>query len=71
MCLIYGESLTNKNDKPNVNDGGARDPKKEEPRAIKMAKELQKDKRESAQLDVDPEQVLEEQEKRQPQSTDE
>jgi hypothetical protein len=32
---------------------------------------LQKDKRESAQLDVDPEQVLEEQEKRQPQSTDE
>ena len=70
MCLIYGESLTNKNDKPNVNDGGARVPKKEEPRAIKMAKELQKDKRESAQLDVDPEQVLEEQEKRQPQSTD-
>ena len=52
-------------------DGGGRDPKKEEPRAIKMAKELQKDKHESAQLDVDPEQVLEEQEKRQPHSTDE
>ncbi|MGB6671154.1 MAG: hypothetical protein WBE34_01840 [Candidatus Nitrosopolaris sp.] len=40
-------------------------------RAIKMAKELQKDKHESAQLDVDPEQVLEEQEKKQPHSTDE
>ena len=63
--------MTNKNDKSNVSDGGARDPKKEEPRAIKMAKELQKDRRESALLDVDPEQVLEEQEKRQPQSTDE
>jgi hypothetical protein len=41
--------------------------KKEEFRAIKMAKELQKDKRELEQLDVDPEQVLEEQEK--PQTT--
>jgi len=43
----------------------------EEPRAIKIAKELQKEQRESEQLDVDPEQVLEEQETRQPQSIDE
>jgi hypothetical protein len=36
-----------------------------------MAKELQKEKRESEELNIDPEQVLEEQEKRQPQSADE
>jgi hypothetical protein len=35
------------------------------------AKEQQKEQRESKQLDVDPEQILEEQEKRQPQSSDE
>jgi hypothetical protein len=45
--------------------------KKEEPKAIKMARELQKVNRESEQLDVHAEQVLEEQEKRQPQSVDE
>ncbi len=56
----------------NDDDDRAVHPKKEEePRAIKMAKQLQKDKRESEQLNVDPEQVLEEQEKRQPQSIDE
>jgi hypothetical protein len=36
-----------------------------------MAKELQKEQRELEELDVDPEQVLEEQETRQPHSTDE
>ena len=36
-----------------------------------MAKELQKEQRESEELDVDPEQVLKEQETRQPQSIDE
>jgi hypothetical protein len=55
----------------NDNDEVERDPKKEEPKAIKMARELQKENRESEQLDVHPEQVLEEQEKRQPQSVDE
>ena len=56
----------------NANGNGALDPKnEEEPRAIKIAKELQKEQRESEQLDVDPEQVLEEQETRQPQSIDE
>jgi hypothetical protein len=53
--------MTHENDNPNANDDGALDPKNdEEPRAIKIAKE--------EQLDVDPEQVLEEQETRQPQS---
>ncbi|MDQ6863458.1 MAG: hypothetical protein M3044_06510 [Thermoproteota archaeon] len=55
----------------NADDEGEPDPKKEEPKAIKIAKELQKEQRESKQLDVDPEQVLEQQEKRQPQSSDE
>jgi hypothetical protein len=61
--------MTHENDNPNANGNGALDPKNdEEPRAIKIAKELQKEQRESEQLDVDPEQVLEEQETRQPQS---
>ncbi|PWU79806.1 MAG: hypothetical protein DLM72_15405 [Candidatus Nitrosopolaris wilkensis] len=63
--------MTNKNENSNADDEGELDPKKEEPRAIKIAKELQKEQRESEQLDVDPEQVLEEQEKRQPQSSGE
>jgi hypothetical protein len=41
------------------------------PKAIKAAEELQKEERESEQLVVDPEQVLEEEEKRQPQSLEE
>jgi hypothetical protein len=63
--------MTNKNDNSNADDEGELDPKKEEPKAIEIARELQKEQRESKQLDVDPEQVLEEQEKRQPQSSDE
>ena len=63
--------MTNDNDNSNADDEGELDPKKEEPIAIKIAKELQKEQRESKQLDVDPEQVLEELEKRQPQSADE
>ena len=70
--LIYGKSMTHENGNSNANGNGALDPKnEEEPRAIKIAKELQKEQRESEQLDVDPEQVLEEQETRQPQSIDE
>ncbi|MGC2570667.1 MAG: hypothetical protein WA364_04075 [Candidatus Nitrosopolaris sp.] len=65
------KSLTDKGDNSNNNDEAESDPKKEEPKAIKMAKELQKEKREAEQLNIDPEQVLEEQEKRQPQSADE
>ena len=63
--------MTHENDNPNANDNGALDPKNEDPRAIKIAKELQKEQRESEQLDVEPEQVLEEQETRQAQSIDE
>lgn len=64
--------MTYENDSPNANDNGALDPKNdEEPKAIKIAKELQKEQRELEELDVDPEQVLEEQESRQPQSIDE
>jgi hypothetical protein len=63
--------MTNNNDNSNAYDEVELDPKKEEPKAIKIAKELQKEQRESKQLDVDPEQVLEEQDKRQPQSADE
>jgi hypothetical protein len=62
--------MTDENDNSRVNSEGALDPE-EEPKAIKMAKELQKEQRESEELDVDPEQVLEEQETRQPQSIDE
>ena len=39
-----------------------------EARAIKIAQELQKEERESEQLDVNPEKIIEEEEKRQPQA---
>jgi hypothetical protein len=63
--------MTNKNDNSNADDEVEPDPKNEEPKAIKIAKELQKEQRESKQMDVDPERILEEQEKRQPQSSNE
>jgi hypothetical protein len=40
----------------------------EEPKAIKAAEEIKKEQRESEQLNIDPEQVIEEKEKRQPHS---
>jgi hypothetical protein len=40
----------------------------EEHRAIKMTQELQKEERESEQLDLNPEKIIEEEEKRQPQA---
>ncbi|MGA9154124.1 MAG: hypothetical protein WBZ36_26375 [Candidatus Nitrosopolaris sp.] len=46
--------MIDKIDNSNDNDV-ERDPKKEEPKAIKMARQLQKEKRESEQLDVHPE----------------
>ncbi len=45
--------------------------KDDEPRAIKMAEELQKKERESEQVKIDPQEVLEEEEKIQPQSQQE
>jgi hypothetical protein len=45
--------------------------KDEQPKAIKIAEELQKEERESEQIVVDPHEVLEEEEKVQPQSQQE
>jgi hypothetical protein len=45
------------------------DKKEEEPKAIKAAEEIKK-QRESEQLNVDPEQIIEEEEKRQPHSVE-
>jgi len=45
--------------------------KQKDSKAIKAVEELQKEQRESEQLSVNPEQVLEEKEKRQPQSIEE
>ncbi|MFL6410064.1 MAG: hypothetical protein ACJ71K_02330 [Nitrososphaeraceae archaeon] len=45
------------------------DKKEEEPKAIKDAEEIKK-QRESEQLNVDPEQIIEEEEKRQPHSVE-
>ncbi len=44
--------------------------KKEEPKAIEVAEELKKKQRESEQLNVNPEEILEEEEKRQPHSVE-
>ena len=44
--------------------------RKEEPKAIEVTEELKKKQRESEQLNVDPEQVLGEKEKRQPRSVE-
>jgi len=63
--------MTDENDNSNTNRNGALDPKKEEEPKATLANELQKEQRESEQLDVESEQVLEEQETRQPQSINE
>ena len=43
----------------------------EEPKAIEAAEEIKKKQRESEQLNVDPEEIIEEEERRQPHSVDE
>ncbi|MDW3631989.1 MAG: hypothetical protein QOK71_11160 [Nitrososphaeraceae archaeon] len=48
-----------------------RQQKDDKPRAIKMAEELQKKERELEQVKIDPQEVLEEEEKIQPQSQQE
>ena len=52
------------------NDKDTNKDNKEKPKAIEAAEELKKEQRESEQLNVDPEQVLEEKEKRQPHSVE-
>jgi hypothetical protein len=44
--------------------------KEEESEAIKAAEEIKKKQRESEQLNVDPEQIMEEEKKRQPHSVE-
>jgi hypothetical protein len=55
----------------NINSEAIIEKQKKDSKAIKAVEELQKDQRESEQLSVNPEQVLEEKEKRQPQSIEE
>jgi hypothetical protein len=50
------------------NDKNTNKDNKEKSKAIEAAEELKKEQRESEQLNVDPEEVLEEKEKRQPHS---
>ncbi|MDF2770349.1 MAG: hypothetical protein K0S91_3187, partial [Nitrososphaeraceae archaeon] len=55
----------------NNNHRDERQQKDDKPRAIKMAEELQKKERESEQVKIDPQEILEEEEKIQPQSQEE
>jgi hypothetical protein len=65
-------SSQNRNsDACNINSEAIIEKQKKDPKAIKAVEELQKEQRESEQLSVNPEQVLEEKEKRQPQSIEE
>jgi hypothetical protein len=58
-------------DNDNNNNRGEQQQKDDEPRAIKIAEELHKKERESEQVKIDPQEVLEEEEKIQPQSQQE
>ncbi|MBV9175932.1 MAG: hypothetical protein JO327_12765 [Nitrososphaeraceae archaeon] len=55
----------------NINSKTIIEKQKKDTKVIKAVEELQKEQRESEQLSIDPEQVLEEKEKRQPQSMEE
>ena len=66
--------LTNQNrnsDACNIDNEAIIEKQKKDTKIIKAVEELQKEQRESEQLSVNPEQVLEEKEKRQPQSMEE
>ena len=65
------DNVDNDNDNYNNNHTDEQQQKEDEPRAIKMAEELQKKERESEQVKIDPQEVLEEEEKIQPQSQQE
>lgn len=65
-------SSQNRNsDACNINSEAKIEKQKKDTKVIKAVEELQKEQRESEQLSVDPEQVLEEKEKRQPHSMEE
>jgi hypothetical protein len=66
--------LANKNENPDAGSSSeaiGSQKKQKDIKAIKAIEELQREQRESEQLAVNPEQVLEEEEKRQPQSIEE
>jgi hypothetical protein len=65
------DNVDNDNDNYNNNHRDEQHQKDDEPRAIKMAEELQKKEREIEQVKIDPQEVLEEEEKIQPQSQQE
>jgi hypothetical protein len=63
----YTDNFNSNNNSHNYNE----QQKDDQPRVIKMAEELKKEERESEQLKTDPLEVLEEEEKIQPQSQQE
>lgn len=63
--------LSSQNENPDDYDNNASNEAKERSKITEVVEELQKEQRDSEQLDVNPDQVLEEKEKRQPQSVEE
>jgi hypothetical protein len=63
--------LSSQNENPDDYDNDASNEAKDRSKIIEVVEELQKEQRDSEQLDVNPDQVLEEKEKRQPQSVEE
>ena len=63
--------MSSKNENPADYDNNASNEAKERSKITEVVEELQKEQRDSEQLDVNPDQVLEEKEKRQPQSVEE
>jgi hypothetical protein len=63
--------LSSQNENPDDYDNNASNETKERSKITEVVEELQKEQRDSEQLDVNPDQVLEEKEKRQPQSVEE
>jgi hypothetical protein len=66
-----GDDYTDNFNSNNISDNYNEQQNDDQPRVIKMAEELKKEERESEQLKTDPLEVLEEEEKIQPQSQQE
>ncbi|MFL6318657.1 MAG: hypothetical protein ACJ71K_05440 [Nitrososphaeraceae archaeon] len=60
--------MSTQNENHDYYDNSTSKEAKEDSKAVKAKEELQKEQRDSEQLDVNPDQVLEEKEKRQPHS---
>ena len=63
--------MSSQNENPDYYDNNPSNETKERSKITEVVEELQKEQRDSEQLDVNPDQVLEEKEKRQPQSVEE